>query len=266
MYLYGFDSIDQGRPGSSVLNKFFTIGVAIAAFSAGNAAAEVRDVTMVFPDMAPYLVSDPVTGAVDGPVAHRVEQVARLAGVHVHWRGPVPRARILSDLARLPDVCTPNVFATPEREALFKFSAPLSGGIDWVVVTRPDADWMSAHPSFASLLGDGRRSFGNLLGASRGERVDEIVERHAANTRMFRGTPGDMLKLLLAGRVDYILMNAADTAYAARSLNLPADSILEHRFPDLNTDDAGRIMCSKGVDDAVIAKLNDAIARAPQVR
>lgn len=221
---------------------------------------------MVFPDMAPYLLADPVTGAVVGPVAQRVEQVARLAGVQVRWMGPVPRSRILSDLARQPDVCTPNAFATPEREALFKFSAPLSGGLDWVVVTRPDADWMSAHPTFASLLGDSGRSFGNLLGASRGEQVDALVERHATNTRMFRGSPGDMLKLLLAGRVDYILMDAADTASAARAQNLSPDSLMEHRFPDLDSEEAGRIMCSKGVDDAVIAKLNDAIARAPQVR
>ena len=217
-------------------------------------------ITMLYPNMAPYIRSVPGSDMPQGPVAERVAQIARSAGLTIDWRGPVPRARILAEMGQGEPVCTPNALATAERRQVFKFSEPIFYAPEWVAVVRADARWIDSYSTLADLLGDRHRSFGHLAGASFGPPADQLIALHGINKQSFRGTPGELLRVLAAGRVDYILIDAGDLENQALAMGMDHNMLRLVRFPDMATEGGGRIMCSQAVDSNLIDRLNRAIA------
>jgi len=235
------------------------LGAALGA--AGTSAAAEATLTILYPEMEPSIVTDAATGRPRGPVVDRVEEVARQAGVALTWVGPLPRARILADLEGSAG-CTPNAVATPERQASFKFTDPIFPAPRWVVLVRRDAGWVDGYARFADLLADPERVFGRLLGASFGPPVDRMVAGAGENTRQLRGTPGDLMRLLAASRLDYILLAANDLDHKAATLDVDMADYRVVEFPDLKAEAGGRFMCARSVGDAVLDRLNGALRKS----
>ncbi|WP_083900976.1 ABC transporter substrate-binding protein [Azospirillum sp. B4] len=228
-------------------------------------AAEKPVIEFLFPDSGPFLQSVANGGAVRGPVAARVEALAAKAGVQINWLGPVPRNRILSDLQDGRVACTANAIQTPDRALRFKFTTPLFRDTRWVVVAKAGTTWLDSYPTLGALLADDTRLYGNLLGASVGSDIDRLVTQEAGHVRTIRGTPLDLIKMVAAGHVDYVILaDDRDMAMVARAMDLSPDAFVYHRYPDLPGADAGRIMCAQTVPDDVIAAFNRALAETPR--
>ncbi|ASG24665.1 transporter substrate-binding domain-containing protein [Nitrospirillum amazonense] len=220
-------------------------------------------IQFLYPDVGPFLQGVSDGEAVRGPIAARVEALAAKAGYEISWLGPIPRNRILADLQDGRAACTPNVIKTPDREARFKFTEPIFPQIDWVVITKKNAEWIKAYPSIQALLRDKARVYGSMLGASKGPVIDAMTAEEASHVRPIRGTPSDLVKMIASGHVDYSIVSGSEDAKAAAiSAGVDPSEIVAVHFPELSAVGAGRIMCAQTVGDDLIAAFDRALAGA----
>nr|WP_281384696.1 transporter substrate-binding domain-containing protein [Nitrospirillum iridis] len=229
--------------------------------SATDAPSGRPVIQFLYPDVGPFLQGVADGEAVRGPIATRVEALAAKAGYEISWLGPIPRNRILADLQDGRVACTPNVIKTPDREARFKFTAPIFPRIDWVVLTRRGADWINAYSSVEALLRDKTRVYGSMLGASKGPVIDALAAEESSHVRPIRGTPSDLVKMITAGHVDYTIVSGSEDAKAAAiSAGIDPQDITAVHFPELTAVGAGHIMCARTVSDDLIAAFDRALA------
>lgn len=233
------------------------------AFCALTLPADAAELVLYFWDMDPFIT------AADGPptgfVADRAEAIAAAAGLHLRWVGPLPRARAFMDLRR-PEAaaCVPNARLTPDRAPHYKASDPMFPPPDWVVVTRRGDGRFNRHREVQALLQDEELVFGRLLEIPLGPDLERLLEG-ARHVHMSRGTPLSLFGLLAAGRIDYFVadLSAFD---ALRDVGIDPGAVAILRPPDLPRSEPGRFLCSRGVPDAIILRLNEGIARAARAR
>ncbi|MDZ5650566.1 substrate-binding periplasmic protein [Nitrospirillum sp. BR 11828] len=243
----------------------------LSVIASGTALPEATDqssgkpvIQFLYPDVGPFLQGVSDGEAVKGPIAHRVEALAAAAGYEISWLGPIPRNRILADLQDGRVACTPNVIKTPDREARFKFTAPIFPQIDWVVITKKDANWIKAYPTVEALLRDKTRVYGSMLGASKGPVIDAMTASEATHVRPIRGTPSDLVKMITSGHIDYTIVSGSEDARtAAVAAGIDPSEIVSIHFPELSAVGAGHIMCAPTVSDEVIAAFDKALATMP---
>ncbi|MDE1146773.1 MAG: transporter substrate-binding domain-containing protein [Azospirillaceae bacterium] len=224
-------------------------------------AAEKPVIEFLYPDAGPFLQSAAESGDARGPIAIRVEALATKAGYEIKWTGPIPRNRILADMQDGRAACTPNAIKTPDREARFKFTQPIFPALDQVVVTKKDAAWVDSYDSVDALMHDTTRVYGDLLGASQGPALDRTIAEETRHVRPIRGTPADLVKMVISGHVDYIILaDGPSVALAASALGIDPAVLATHHFPDMRSSAGGHIMCAQSVGNDVIAAFDKAIA------
>ncbi len=236
------------------------IAAAILVFTPLRAAGaeEARTLVIMYPDMNPFIQPGEREGEASGPLVEWISRVAGEAGVSLVWKGPVPRARILAELETGVEACHPNARLTEQREGKFKFSAPLFPPPRWRVLTRRGSQ-VEAFASASDLLRDQSLVLGHMLGATMGPELDDILAQRKGNTLAVRGSPLDLLRLLRAGRIDYLVADMTAIPADRGNVSFSTDDLRELQFADLPEADAGRIMCSLSVPDQVIERLNRAI-------
>jgi len=211
----------------------------------------------MYQEMVPFIEKGP-DGEVRGPVVERVGAIAAAAGLRLQWVGSVPRSRIMAEMEAGRPACMANARKTPERERLFKFSQPIFKAPDYRVFLRKDA--ADRHQTLADLLNDLELIFGVLLGVSLGPELDALLKEQTSNLMVTRGSMVDLVRLLHAGRIDYIIVDALDYQIAAAHEGVPPAETAARVFPDLPRAEPGRIMCAQTVPDDVIVRLDRAIS------
>ncbi|HYC05646.1 MAG TPA: transporter substrate-binding domain-containing protein [Azospirillaceae bacterium] len=238
----------------------FRLALAACLAAAGaqpSAAADTATLTILYQEMAPFIEKAP-TGEVTGPVAERVAAVAAQAGVRLDWVGSIPRSRIIAEMEAGRPACLPNARKTPDREKLFKFSQPLFEAPDYRVVLKKER--AQRYETLNDLLNDPELILGALLGVSLGPEIDAIIKDRGTNVLVTRGSMVDLVRLLHAGRIDYIILDELDYRIAAGQEGVPRAATVSRTFPDLPTTEPGRIMCARTVPDEVMSRLDRAIA------
>ncbi|WP_162305902.1 substrate-binding periplasmic protein [Oleisolibacter albus] len=213
---------------------------------------------MLYPDMRPFIE----TGShPSGYVVDRIEEIFSRAGLTPLWSGPVPRPRILKDLAR-PDLvaCLPNARLTPDRKGVFQYTDPLFPAPHWTIIFRRDDPRPARHHSLASLLADETLIFGHQQSMPLGPTLDPLLQDGRPNVQIIRGSPASVLEMLQAKRIDYAVADANSLDALEEKTPIQRSALAVHDVEDLGEDEPGRILCSLSVPVEVISRLNQAIA------
>lgn len=229
--------------------------LSLAALSPAG-AAERTPLVIMYPDMAPFIEAGDKPGEAKGELVDWLTRLAEKADIQLVWKGPIPRARIMVELEAGAEACHPNAKMTPERKGKFKFSLPVLPPPKWRVLVRNDSRVMR-HSTVSGLLSDETLVMGFLLGSSFGPTIDAQIEKARSNVMYVRGSPSDLVMLLRARRIDYLMADIT----ALEEISLETDDFHLLELPDLPEGEAGRVMCSLAVDDSIIDRLNAAIDR-----
>ena len=140
--------------------------------------------------------------------------------------------RMFEDMKIKPNVCSPNLFRTIEREAYIEFSEPFSWIIpNGVLTTRTRyaqlESYLDANGALRleDVLKNGKHKIGIIASRSYGKGIDTVLKKNA-------GTPavvvvpsvnypaGRLLKLIMQGEYDLIPGYAVELRYLAREIGL----------------------------------------------
>ncbi len=231
------------------------------AVSPSSLAHELPVVTFAFPDMTPYLVRNPASDEVEGPIADRVSDLAAWAGLQIRWVGPLPRARIWAGMDAQRPICHPNARNTPDRAGRFKMTLPIFQEAKYRLISRVGTE-LRGHGTLTAMLADEGLVFGRLLGSSLNPELDGLITQKK-NIEAIRGSLVDLLRMLVSGRVHYIVSDANDLWYALEGTGWTLKDFEVLDLPDLPRPQAGRIVCSQAISDDVIDAFNAAINALP---
>jgi polar amino acid transport system substrate-binding protein len=218
--------------------------------------------TVAWRDKPPYHYTE--NGVDKGAMLERVQRIFALANVEAHFVKE-PSKRIWANLQSTPRYCSFGWYMLEERAAIARFSLPIHVDRPHLILTSPEAGHQVAdHPSLASLLADRQLRLGVVDGVSYGPAIDALIRRSNNNVIKRTVDTAVMVRMLQAGRFDFIFVDQDDWEYAQkRDPTLIGGIALD--FPDMPPGLQRYIVCSKDVAPAVMARLNRAI-EATQVR
>lgn len=225
---------------------------------------------MIFAEQPPLLTWDRDTHQPGGTLAVAMNRIAARAGLTLSWQEPWARRRVLADLdAGRQPLCAVNWALTPERAHRFKFTEPLGPPPDWVLVVRAGDTRLGAEPTLGTLLPRPDLIFGFSDGTWVDERyVQPFLPPHAEgqtptdapNRERVRGGQSTLLAMVQKGRVDYALVNRASLGRMLSDGNVAQADLRIIPAPDAGPNQPGRVMCTQSIPNALIDRLNQAIA------
>lgn len=227
------------------------------------APALAQTVTVAWRDKPPYHYSE--NGVDKGVMLERVKRVFAVAKVDAHFVKE-PSKRIWATLqGGAQNYCSFGWYLLEERRAYALYSVPIHVDRPHLILTSPEAAHQVAeHPSLAALLADGQLRLGVIDGVSYGAPIDALIRR-SSNTVIKRTVEtAVMVRMLQAGRFDFIFVDQDDWEFAQAHDDALRGSIALD-FPDIPPGLQRYIVCSKDVGLGVMARLNRAI-EATQVK
>ena len=213
-------------------------------------------VTLYYYERPPYSVTDP-SGAVSGLVIAPTRAAFERAGIAFTFESTSVK-RILELARNDPDpICSPGWYWSAERARSSKFTKPIYRDKPIIGLVRKSF----AVPPGISLVDLLARNTQLIVtdGFSYGAYVDALIAR--TNPKQITHLPsggGRMIEMVLTGHTDLALTSEEDaSSYAKDGIGGPDYPIIH--FPDIPSGDPRRIMCSPGVPDEMIERLNQAI-------
>lgn len=198
-----------------------------------------------------------------------VDRITRLLQRHLteyqHFEKLMNLPRAAAVMGEGEKVCHASLYKTPEREAVAYFSKVPSTIFPPVGLTVRREDYQkfggNTYVSFKQVLSSTEFHGGLSRGRSYGEVLDQMIAEQGFTSRLDRRSGDDiyrgLFRMLLYGRIDYILGSPMEAAYVGRSLGVPNGvrnlMILEHSNYDF-----GFIACAKSEWGAqVIAEIDE---------
>lgn len=234
--------------------------VGLMGMVASHAAADQADVTILFHVRPPYAYfgSD---RHVDGLLSAPVSAALAKAGIAAEWV-EMPPARQTEEIKRAKhSVCGLGWFKRPEREAFASFTDPIYRDRPTVVVARKDdtrfADGVSLQDSFR----DPARTLIVKTGYSYGATIDDWIRSLQPRTEASSVANEMLLGMIEQSRVDYIIMAPEEAEDLLGSRPELGDSLRAVSLSDAPAGEARYLMCSLATPAALIARINEALAR-----
>jgi len=237
--------------------RLFALLPVLAALLVGPPAraADPAMVTLYYYDRPPYYVigaDDTVAGLAIVPTRAAFER----AGIpYVLERTSVQRIFELMRNEQGP-FCSPGWYRTEERTRFAKFTKPILRDKPTIGIARKGFV-VPPGTRFADLAASNMTLLLSTEGFSYGPYIDQIIARREQSQTIHLTSGGRrLMDMLIAGRADLALTTEEEavTLLAAGGPDYP----IIH-FPDIQTGDARYIMCSRGMSDETIARLDRAI-------
>lgn len=220
------------------------IAAAAAAFCVWAVAGQAGAVTLRLntEEYPPFNFTHPESKKIVGLSTEQVEEMMKRAGVDYKIE-MLPWQRAYNQAKEEADTCVFSTGQTEERKDLFKWVGPLANP-DWVFLARADSDIT------ISSLDDAKKY---KIGGYKGDMVAEYLTKQGIEVD---AADRDILnaRKLAGGRLDLWATVLQQGQYTAKEAG---DAKLKPVFTFKSS--ATSLACNKGVDDAVIAKLSDAL-------
>lgn len=228
---------------------------------AAACSAQGQAITVLWRDKPPHQYLD--NGVEKGELLARARMVFRQAGLDARFER-VPSKRIWATFqAGARSTCSFGWYRLPEREALTQYSLPFSEDPPQRVLVGPAAEaGVAAHPTLALLFADRRYRAGFVDGVSFGPELDAMIAANSDHIERRTVEPTAMMRMVVAGRYAYTLVDVADFDYYRQRDPLIRDAALRV-FPDAPPGLVRYVVCSKDVPAGVMARINRAIKAAP---
>ena len=238
-----------------MLRSFF-LACFFLLFSSQEAAAQPLEV--LYFERPPYYAT--VNGQPDGFLVSLTRKILAQAGVTASFL-EMPARRILTTIkANQGAVCSIGWFSTPERETYATFSLPIyedqalmavflrSGRVPPAGITR-----------FEELSAETDLALGLNEGYSYGNHVDQLISRMRTPPVKSSGPQEQLMRMLAAGRFDFLLVNPIEIDTLARLAEIPPEDILALELSDMPRGNMRHLMFSKAVSSEIIQRVNETI-------
>ncbi|MFH1982308.1 MAG: transporter substrate-binding domain-containing protein [Pseudomonadota bacterium] len=247
------------KPGLHIAAMMLLATIAAAAGSSGTALAETP-LRIIYFERPPHYYT--YRGEAQGVLVERTRTIMAEAGMRATFV-KIPVKRIINEIqtATTP-VCSIGWFKTAERLAFASFTLPIYQDRPLVVLTTRDK-----HPRIAgyagmdALLADMSQTLGVVSGFSYGSVVDRMMANRHSTIESVTGNLSQLLKMLDAGRVDYLILSPEGIPGALRAVGLNPENFDTVEFQDVPPGNPRYLMCSQSVPEAVIDGINKAILR-----
>lgn len=228
-----------------------------ALLSEGATAAE--PLTLYYHERAPYAQARD-GGEVRGLTATRAADALHDAGIAFRWaRLPAKRqAQVIAE--NKERACALGWFATPERRAIGRFSAPLYQDMPLVVLTRADHPVLNQNGvRTADILADRRLTALFKEAYSYGIFVDDLIARLAPRSDLTVAENDAMIHMLLRARADYLFMTEEEANHLIRVQKLDPASFRIIRPRDMPPGSTRHLWCTRRVGDAELQAIDLAL-------
>jgi polar amino acid transport system substrate-binding protein len=233
--------------------------IAASCLLAPLASATDDAITVTYSQRPPYMMAQP-GGAPIGLTATPAVQAFSAAGIPAVWRN-LPTNRQLM-MVKDPGlrVCAMGWFWIPERDQFAKFSKPVYRDKEWIVLANVNLAARAA-PTLEALL---RHKETRILvkdNFTYGGELDELMRKWGTTRAVSTALTSKMVQSISKGVVDMMFVSEEEGTYIMA--HHPAEqtkNLRLLRFKDMPRGPDRHIMCSKGVPDDVIARLNKVIA------
>lgn len=223
----------------------------------GAAADPLR---IIYIERPPYYYTH--NGIPTGVLVERTRTILAEAGITSDFV-KMPAKRVIREIqdTKTP-ACSIGWFKTAERTAFAAFTLPIYQNRPLVALTTADsADRLRAYPRLAELMAGRELVLGVINGFSYGTVIDRMIARQKPVVASVTGTQVQLMRMLAAGRIDYLLAAPEAIAGAAKAAGLDPDRMEAVTFPDVPPGNLRYLMCSRQVPDDVIDEINRAILR-----
>lgn len=242
-------------------SRLWRLLATLAALGAAAASAAEPTLVLHYHERPPYNISGGM-GIVYGLTATPAIAALTRAGVPFRWElTPLARQFKLIELGTGLD-CAVGLFRNPDRERIGKFSLPLYRDTAMVGIARADSG-LSQVASIEDLMRDRSKRLMLKRGLTYGARVAELVKTLQPTTEMVTIESDQMVRMLKAQRADWMLASEEEANYLIAKAGLSPGEVSILRFRDLPQGEERHLFCSRAVPDAMLARINAAIANKP---
>lgn len=228
-----------------------------ALLCAGIANAQEK-ITLHYDERPPYLQSA-ADGSAFGLAATPASNVFRAAGIPFAWELSSMNRQMQLLKQNIGKVCMIGFFKTPEREAYAKYTKPIYRDKPSVVLARKNSAINFSGKLEDALEVDGVRV---MLKTNYvyGPYLDGLLAKAKANIVRSDSTNAMLLKLVKAGRADFMFAAEEEASYLMELMDPKSNELRMVRFAEMPEGEKRYISCSKQVPDEIIEKLNKLIA------
>jgi polar amino acid transport system substrate-binding protein len=226
-------------------------------FLPGLCAAQ-QMVDLMYNDRPPYIIAQ-ADGSAAGLTATPAIDAFRRAGIPVEWKR-VPTNRQLTIIGQgSGNDCAIGWFKNAERERFAKFTKPIYRDKPTVLLANrwfappPDASLrdLLARPDVRVLVKD-RFSYGPYIDGLLAEMKPLLIRTTNENRQM--------VAMIKANRADFMFVSEDEADYLVEQAGFNSDDFRLLHPDDMPAGEKRYLICSKHVDDSIIARLNAAIA------
>jgi polar amino acid transport system substrate-binding protein len=233
-------------------------GAAVPGPATGGPAG--RLLTLHYQERPPYssTVGD---GHVQGLLATPAHRACQKAQLSCSWaRTPGQRQLALIQSGQGWD-CGLGWFRNPEREARGRFSAALYQDRPFMALARRNTAWEPQRP-LAALLADASQPLLVKDGYSYGALLDGLIAQHAGQVRRTSAENQQMARMIEAGRAGWMIVapEEAEVLLAEPGPGGVLPQLQLHPLPGVPAGQTRHLYCNKAVPEAVIERLNRALA------
>lgn len=229
--------------------------LACAVMPAVVAAQEL--VTLAYNDRPPYIIALP-DGSAAGLTATPTARAFKSAGISIVWK-KVPTNRQLAELKENSSrQCAIGWFKNPEREQYFKFTKAIYRDRPTVLVANRQFATQPNETLYSVLA----RKEGRVLlkdKFSYGAYIDGLLATIKPQTVITTNENMQMVEMIRIGRADFMFAAEEEAHYLIEQAGFRPRDFKIIRPPDVPPGERRYIICSKMVEDEVIARLNAAI-------
>lgn len=171
----------------------------------------------------------------------------------------IPPKRILEELKKPQQACSPGWFKTPDRERDYIFSAPIYRDAPLTFIVRKNQD-VPSKVSLDELLKFLRSSRfpGLICGFSYGPFLDSVFSKE--QTSRCVGAPVvNVVKMVAAGRLDFTITFPEEFGYIAKNYPELLEILITIPIDGIPEGNKRYLMCSKGLHEELLARINAGI-------
>jgi polar amino acid transport system substrate-binding protein len=227
-----------------------------------SASAASGEMLVEYRDKPPYSYTE--DGKPRGFLIERTIRILEAAGIAATYQ-ETPVKRIMNDIQTRTDtvICSPSWYKLPERESFARFSLAIHQDKPHLILAGPHAAGaVTAHKTLNDLFNDSKLRLGLIEGVSYGSDLDRMINQQGKNhTRWLNVTNEQLIKMIASARdADYMMMDDDDYNFLNKEGDLDKLGIVKVATKSNTPPGLKRyIMCSKSLDDATLARINQAI-------
>lgn len=230
--------------------------------SSGLLAQSLPEVTLHYYERPPFM-SRHADGSAEGLTADRARLAFVRSGVPFHWALTPAKRQLALLQANSGRDCAVGWLRNPQRQAYALFSDAIYQDKAAVMILRSQL-MLPAGKTLAQILDDSQLHILLKEGLTYGNYVQSKLASARAVLDYTTMDQPQLLHMVMAGRTDAMFATQEEAEMLLASSD-PQAGLKMQTFPDALAGDTRHIMCSRNVGDAVIKRLNSAIAEDARV-